>query len=278
MEIIKLNTDNKSDYDGILDQDVAESIGREFYRGIVAVEDGNNPAGAMIWEYKNLDEDADTGAEICYIRSESSEATELLLSEFDGQASDEDVINTFFEFSELSETVLHGFNDDGFDICRREGRDIVFRVSDLLPLADMKKSSKKTVGLAELTGLQFMQGVTNCMFHGKKGLVEDLEYIEKEWFDDTTSCCVITDRKVSGMLLVHRFPSGNLMPVFFTAIGPEARMDLLSMIVYCAKSATENYPGDTPVIIRRHSDSVRGLVKKFFGERSGEKVLFGIRE
>lgn len=35
MEIIELNTDNVLDYGGILDPDISESIGRDFFRGVI---------------------------------------------------------------------------------------------------------------------------------------------------------------------------------------------------------------------------------------------------
>ena len=38
MEIIELNTDNVLDYGGILDPDISESIGRDFFRGVIALD------------------------------------------------------------------------------------------------------------------------------------------------------------------------------------------------------------------------------------------------
>jgi hypothetical protein len=276
MEILELNADNVTDYEDILDQDVSESIGREFYRGIVAVGDGNAPKGAMIWEYKNLEENKDTDAEICFLRSEGSEVIRSLLAEFDSMAEDSEVHGVFFELNALSDETKQGFTDDGFDVSTAEGRDLMVSVSDLKPLASLKKKVQSNITLlSELMKLQFMQGVTNCMFHGKKGLVEDLEYIDMEWFDESISSAVITDGRVSGFLLIHRFPSGILMPVLLTAIGPDFKTDLKQMLILSAKKAMEQYPGETKVLLRRHSPEVGALTGKLFAGKTGGEVICG---
>ena len=277
MEIKELNVDNVEDYEGILDPDVSESIGREYFRGIVAEESGA-PAGAMIWEYKNLEEDEDTDAEICFIHSDSAAVIKTLLSDYESQAASEEVQKTFFELIGLSENTKQGLTEDGFTVSSGEGRDLAVFVSDLKPLTSPKrKLTDKVVGLEELMMLQFMQGVTNCLFHGKKGIVEDLEFIDREWFDDKVSSAVIHDGKVSGMLLVHRFPSGTLMPVLFTAIGPDYRSDLMNMLVYSARKASEVCDAGTRVVLRRHDDSVTALTNKLFAGKRGAEVVRGSR-
>ena len=278
MNMIELTSDNVSEFEDILDPDIAESIGREFFRGIVAKDPGSAPLGALIWEYKNLEEDADTDAEICYIRSENEEAMQELLNQFDRQTSGEEVCLSFFETKELSDGLWQVFSEDGFDVRKGEGRDLVARVSDLRVYAERnRKISVKIKGLKDLQQVRFMQGITNCLFHGKKGLMEDLEYIDKSWFDEEVSCCVITDGMVNGMLLVHRFPSGDLMPVLFTAMGPDANKDLLRMFYFSCQKAVERYPEDTRILVRRHNDSVVTLAKKLFAGRSGEQVVSGER-
>ncbi len=278
MDVIELNVENKSDYDSILDQDVAESIGREYYRGLIAVDESSSPKGALIWEYKNLEEDEATNAEILFISSEDGEVLKALLSEFDELSSGEEVARSFFETGELSEDAKKSFTDKGFSVSAGESRDLILRVSDLAGLAGKKKTIPgNIVGLNDLTEVQFMQGVTNCLFNGKKGRVEDLEYIEKDWFDGVTSCCTLTDGKVSGMFLIHRFPSGALMPVLLTAMGPEPRTDMLYMIIFSAKKTTESFPEDTRVIIRRHSEAVRALSGKLFEGKTGAQALRGER-
>ena len=275
MEIKELNEDNVEKYEATLDPDVSESIGREYFRGIVAEESGA-PAGAMIWEYKNLEEEANTDAEIYFIHSDSAAVVKALLREYESRAASDEVKKTFFELLDPSEDAKQGFAGDGFTVSSVEGRDLEVFVSDLKPISSPKrKVSDNVVGLEDLMTLQFMQGVTNCLFHGKKGLVEDLEFIEKDWFDEQVSCAVINDGKVSGMLLVHRFPSGTLMPVLYTAIGPDYRSDLMQMLIFSAKKATEQYAGDTRVLLRRHNKEVSALTDRLFAGKKGAEVIRG---
>ena len=277
MNIIELDADNIVDYGDIIDPDVSESIGREFYRGIVA-EDEGIAKGALIWEYKNMEEDGDTDAEICFIGCDSKAVTEELLSEFGSQTDIEEVVSTFFEAQGLNDAVVGGLSEDGFKIETREGRDIKATVADLKPFAEKaKKLPSKIVGLDGISEVDFMQGMLNVSFHGKKGMLEDLNYIDRDWFDEKTSSCVITDGRISGMLLVHRFPSGNLMPLLFTAIGPDAKRDLLCMMVYSSKKAVENYSEDTNVIVRRHNNNVTALAEKLFAGRCGAEVVSGVK-
>ena len=276
MKITDLNTDNVSDYEDILDEDISESIGREFYCGIVASTEDDPSVGAMIWEYRNVEDDDGATAELCYINADSKEDADALLTDFAEQAMLENVSDTFFEISMLPGEVSDTFKEHGFDLKKDESRDIVVNISELSKLATMVKKIPGNIEcLGNIREIQFMQGVTNCIFNGKKGLLEDLEYIEKDWFDEDISSCVITDNKISGLFLVHRFPSGKLMPVLLAAIGPDARKDILYMIVNSAQKALLTYPPDTGVIIRRHNQSVRALAKKLFPNKTGETVIFG---
>ena len=276
MKITDLNVDNISDYDEILDEDIAESIGREFYCGIAASDDGERASGAMIWEYRNLEDDAGASAELMYINADSKEDADALLAEFSEQASAENVTDVFFETAKLSDDAAAVFEGHDFGLRSDESRDIVVSVSELSKLAAMvKKIPENIESLEEIKEIQFMQGVTNCIFHGRKGLLEDLEYLEKDWFAEDLSCCVITDNKVSGLFLVHRLPSGTLMPVLLTAIGPDARRYILYMICFSAQKALALCSPETGILVRRYNDSVRSLAKKLFPDKTGKAVLVG---
>ena len=276
MKITDLYVDNISDYDEILDEDIAESIGREFYCGIAASDDGERASGAMIWEYRNLEDDAGASAELMYINADSKEDADALLAEFSEQASAENVTDVFFETAKLSDDAAAVFEGHDFGLRSDESRDIVVSVSELSKLAAMvKKIPENIESLEEIKEIQFMQGVTNCIFHGRKGLLEDLEYLEKDWFAEDLSCCVITDNKVSGLFLVHRLPSGTLMPVLLTAIGPDARRDILYMICFSAQKALSLCSPETGILVRRYNDSVRSLAKKLFPDKTGKAVLVG---
>ena len=279
MEIKRLNEDNVEDYEEILDPDVSESIGRDFYRGVVALDPDMEAVGAMIWEYKNMEEEKDTDVEICLIRAEEEDAARQMLEEYDEQTEACEVRRSYFEVADLPEAVRQVFTEAGFTLTDREGNDLRLTISDMKPISALKKKvAGNIVGLSDISELQFMQGVTTCLFNGRKGLVEDLEFMEKDWFEEDVSSCAITDGKISGMLLVHRFPSGTLMPVLLAATGPDSKIDLINMIVYAARKAAECYPNENSVVIRRHNKTVQALSAKLFAKKTGEQVIYGCRE
>ncbi len=279
MVLIDLNEGNISLFEGMIDPDVGENIGREFYRGIVAINDEREPVGSMIWEYKNLEDKVDTGSEIFQINSEGTDALEALLEAYDIQNESNDVRRSFFELDMLPDEILEDLKEYGFSIDQTEGRDIIVTVADLKPLvAPSRIVPNNVVTLGEVSKLQFMQGVSTCLFKGHKGLMEDLEYIDRKWFDSEISSCVITDGKVSGMLLVHKFQSGTMMPVLLNAIGSDFKADLMYMIISSARNAYYTLPRKTEMIIRRRNEVTSKLTQRFFSNKSGKQVFRGIRE
>ena len=131
--------------------------------------------------------------------------------------------------------------------------------------------------LGEITGREFRQGIIGCLYNGRKGIYDDLSAIPIGWYDQEISCVVRTDDEVTGFLLVHRTPSGSLMPVLFYAGGPNSRMDLLGMLIFAIQRAGEECPPDTKVLIRRHSHEVRALSDNLFPGVKGREILYGER-
>ena len=52
MKMTVLTVDNIEDYRDFIGADMAENIGRNYYRGLIA-EDGSECLGGIIWQYKN---------------------------------------------------------------------------------------------------------------------------------------------------------------------------------------------------------------------------------
>ncbi len=115
------------------------------------------------------------------------------------------------------------------------------------------------------------------MFAYTDPVLEDLSYLPKRWFEQTVSCCVKTDGKVSGFLLVHACPSGVLMPVLFFAVGADSRFNLLEMMRFSIAQAALNYPKDTVIRILRRNPPVRALSEKLFPGRKGKPAKAGKR-
>ena len=54
MNVFTLDTENMTDYVYFLTPDIAENIGRTYYRGIVVEEGDGEPVAAMVWEVRNV--------------------------------------------------------------------------------------------------------------------------------------------------------------------------------------------------------------------------------
>ncbi len=72
MNTIILDSENISAYDGYIPEDIAENIGRTYYRGIV-IEQGAEPVAGMIWDIRNA-ESEDAEDHICWLHTRDEEA------------------------------------------------------------------------------------------------------------------------------------------------------------------------------------------------------------
>ena len=103
MEIVHLSKENLYEYEDFLGADIAENIGREFYRGMVACE-GGEPEAGLIWELTGLYDDmSQTQSRIEWYHAEDAESLEFLLDTYTYTISKDGVEKSFFEFEEPPE-------------------------------------------------------------------------------------------------------------------------------------------------------------------------------
>ena len=279
METIRITEDNIDEYEDVIDADAAENIGREYFRGIAIQKDEDSePEATLIWEYKNLEEDTDTVAEITWCSVKNQKIGKELFDAYTAEIEDCETTRSFYELASDSDSLKKAFTSAGFSAEVKEGRDVVITVGELAEcLIAKKKVPPYITGIGELMVRQFRKGITNCVFHGRKGLLEDLEFLPMSWYDEDVSCCVQTDGKVNGFLLVNKRANGDLVVDFLFALEPDARVNLIYMIRYAINMAVEKYPEDTRVVLRRHNEMTRALVEKLFPGKKGETVLAGER-
>ncbi|MBQ9549744.1 MAG: hypothetical protein IJU87_02930 [Lachnospiraceae bacterium] len=109
-------------------------------------------------------------------------------------------------------------------------------------LGKKKKLPEHIGNIGDLSVLQFRDAVKQIMFKGHMGILEDIPYLPKSWFDNSISACVCSGGRIPGLFLIRKTPSGILIPVLFFAYGPESNKDLLYMIRYSVQKALELYP------------------------------------
>ena len=279
-QITEITEDNIDELTEILGEDIAENIGREYYYGLTSCDPLNEPVSAIVWCIKNADSFDDREAELCYFSSEDEEDGEELIQEYTDRIGDENVIRSFFEFEDGKDDAGKMLKASGFSASKKEGKNLYGTLGEFskMSFASKKQTPSYIVGLDSLNMLQFRQGVTNCMFCGRVGINEDLAMLPMEWYEMDISSAMITDGKVNGFFLVHKKPSGVLMPVLLYATGVDARKEMLNMLRFSVNAALEKYPANTKVLIKRHDEKTKALTAYFFPGRKGKKALCGERE
>ncbi len=279
MNILDLEEFEQEDCIDILGEDEAENIGREYYKGLMAASPvDEEPLAVMVWKILNEDSYEENKAEITFFRSDDPNAGKELLDMYGERIEESEVISSSFELADLSADNKKLLSGEGFELKDKEGRDLIVTVGDFAKLPITKKkipSYIKPIQILEI--LQFRQGITNCMFCGRTGIDEDISMLPPEWYEQELSCCVLTEGKVDGLLLLHCTAGGILMPVLLFASGVDANKNMLNMLCFSINAAIKKYPKTTRVLIRRHDDKTRKLASYFFPLKKGRKVTYGER-
>lgn len=273
MNINDLNIGNVSDYSPLTLSNETENIDRSCYHGFMAYED-SSAVGSIIW---NIREEADKMEdEISFFSADSQEAAKELIKKHEESIEDEGVKLSFIEVVSMSAAIREALSGADYRMVETEGRDVYIRITDFLKSKISKvKVPPYVVNTGSLQGMEFWNGLTYCLYNGRKGLLEDLDTLREEWFEPDLSCCVKTDKWVEGLLLIHRLPSGVLMPVLLFCGGRDERKNLIYMIRYAMSAAVRKYSPDTKILIRRHNDSIRNLISYLFPAIKGENVVRG---
>jgi hypothetical protein len=277
MEYIEITCDNAEDFSAFIDEDMQENLDRVFFRGLGAVDDAGQTVGALVYELKDSESEDDTRSRI-RVLSGSDEVKEELMTRYTEDVSDEDVIESFYESSD--EVMSKTLESDGFSFAQSEALDLPVTMESIQKIANMLKVNKMPdfiKPLSEVSILQYRSFIKNCLFKGNRGLVDDLAYLPKNWFEMDVSSCALDKDEVNAVLLLKRAPSGVLYVLLYTAFGPDAKKNLSFLIANTAQKLLENYPPETKIIIRRHNEMVTKLTAKLFAGVKGETVFSGSR-
>ena len=276
-EITKDDAENYSEY---IDPDMAENLDRAFFRSIGATDDNDVPVGAIVYELKNSESEFDTKSRIRSLKADSEDVKNNLLEQYKSEIEEEEVEESFYESED--EVMSKKLEENGFSLEVAESLDVVLSLEDVKHLSEsvkLKKLPSFITSLSETTILQYRQFTKKCLFNGKRGLLDDLAYLPKNWFEQDVSACAIEDDNITGVLLIKKAPSGKLFTLLYTAFGPDFQKTLALMMAYSAQKIVELYPeADTKVVIRRHNEMVKKLTDKFFASCKGNMVYMGNRK
>ena len=278
MELVRINENNLGELEERIPPDVAENIGREYYRGIATADGDASDGAALVWELKNAEALENKSAELIWMSDPSGQYGEELLAEFRGEAGEENLERTFFELPP-DEDLKALLTDQGFSVEEREGKDLYVSIRELSAHGIASgKVPGYVMGLGELLARQYRRGIMNCLFNSRKGVLEDLAYLPMSWFDQEVSSCIMTDGKASGFFLVHETPSGILKVEFLFAFEPDAQTNLFYMVRRSIQAAAEKFSPETLVRLPRHNDAAMRLTQKLLPGKKGLPVMAGERE
>ena len=281
MNIIDITDENMEEYRDILPAEYMNEIGREYYRGLAGVdEDTGELLAGLFWEVRNVEQErVDNVAEIRWFDAKSREDGGMLLEAFDIRNGYDDVRSSFFELTDLAEHEQAALERKGFQTKTTEGMDLYLTVEEIGKLDIAKKPAEDYVrSLSELTSFQFKAGIMNSVFHERYGLLDDLPFLPMSRYDQDISCCVMTDDKVTGLLLVHQVKPALLRVELLFSEQLDAAVNVLNMVRFSIRASVKYCEPTDEYIVRRHSRRVADLSKKLFPGKKGRAVLRGIRK
>ena len=278
MVIREVTHEDENEYRGQIPAELLYDLKREYIKGMVGVaEDSGKISTAVFWELKNVeDKNKQTEVEILWFFAQKADEGAELLEKLIITSKYEEIKRIYFEQPELSEAEKEALTGLGFKIGRAESRDIIVTVNELASLKFVKKKTPDYIrSLADISYRRFKAAIMTSVYHGRYGLLEDLPFLPMSRYDIDISCCVVTDEKVNGLLLVRETENGPLRVELLFALHPDANIHLMHMICYAIKKAAAKLSIDRKVILRRHNKATLELIRKLFPDKIGDSVMRG---
>ncbi len=278
METIRLTEDNIDEWKDFVDEDMAETIGRTNYDGVI-VTDEEEPVAGMIWTLMNTESDEERAGRIVWLRAESSETFDILFDRYDEVAADEGLIRSeLFLPAEIEEFVMKALKKKGFFMKLSEGDVLSITLSEIANIDFMKEYSagEDILPLRSVTQRGFNEAVKRMIDSGRSVMYEDLATLPRLYFENDVSCCAGKDGEINGLLLFHLTASGNLETVLMSAAGEDYEKLFPRMMVHACKSAMEKYGPDTRMIINSQNNALfpKGYsIPMYKGSRDEEQQM-----
>lgn len=277
MNIIEIKNENIAYFADILGEDLTDDMDRTCFKGFGAVDDSGKAQGAIVFELLGQDLECDTESRIRFFEGDSDETKDRLKDVYTMDVRENAIVKSHYETpDDILASYLEGI---GFSKDQRESKELVLSLSDVenIPMNRRAKIPPYIRSLSNITVLQYRNFVKKSIIKSNKGLVEDLAYLPRSWFETDISSCSVTDDKIDGVFLIRKTPSGELHAVLYAAYGPDYVKNLGLMLVNTLNSALLKYPPDTKVVINRHSTKVESLTGKLLHGFRGSEEFFGDR-
>ena len=278
-DVCRIGAPNLIKYLNILDKDAIWNLSRPYYFGLATeISDEAPEVSWLVYELNSAYSEGSSST-IRWMHLADESGAKRLFAAYRREIEKENIVTDSFELPLLPEetkALLEGF---GYEITERESHTVVVTAADMPTIPNYQDEIPEYIRGLNTIGLHaYKKGVANCMSYDYKGLLGDLEYLPMEWFDREVSSVAVHDGKITGMLLLHQVPSGNLATDLFFAYGDTIKEDALAMMHLSAKNIFERYPAELKLHIQRENDQVIELVKWLFPGKEGETVSYGKRK
>ena len=280
MQIRVLSPEVISQYTDYIGHDMAENIGRPYYRGLVATEGDEKRAG-LVWEYKDIEREAQNRSCIEFFRSSDAEASKLILAEYREMITEYGVKSSSAVIPvKNAKEEKAALKEAGFSMRLSESDDILVSLSELsaMPLTKKYTVSEEIQPIRQITVRKFKRGIAECVERDRKGVCEDLSYLPMGWFDMDVSCCYETDDTIKGFLLFHKLPSGILSIQLMLCIDEDPGKVIPGMMRFFISACEEIYSPDQKIRLNRHNEASFHLTEYFLPRGFGIPVYAGSRK
>lgn len=251
---------------------------RRFYSGIAYPNEEKGYASSLIWHCNNLENThMDLTAEITWFDVTKEAAGKELIGELFRRMRAGKISNVYFEADSLKTAELSVLREAGFELAAAESRDLIVSIDELSFMNSRTKKLPSYIrNLEEIDDSLFEMAVLESAFHGHYGLLEDITVLPKRRYEQKLSSCVLTDGRVTGLLLVRRIREGRFIVELLYAQQPDRGANLLHMVMHSIRAAYSILSKDDKVILCRHNDDSTVLVNKLFPDKKGPVVTKGV--
>lgn len=274
MIVREIVPENLSEYLSIIPPDIADNIGRRHHKGVAFHETEDGPAVvALVIFVQGAEWDGDEkNILIEWMYLNDDESTRKAIESVRENAVRDGIKSLNFIIPVEEQQLYSLLKEHKYECVEAESPFIDISLEEVRRLKLGNIDTGDVVPINDITVRQFRRVLTNMIFHGARGLLEDAEYLPKSWFEGELSAFIPNGNSSRAALLVRKTSSGVLVPVLFAAFGSGSAQNLLKLMNYFAKRAGELYSPDTKVRITRFNANTKALAKKLCPEKKGARV------
>ena len=283
-QIVELNEDNITTYENYLGLDIAEYIGRAYYRGLAAKDDNSIVVASILWVLKGYSNGTkNTVSNIIWARCDDKEAFDALMKEYTACVKALGVKTSRVTLPAKNGKELRAlFRDAGFEMGIDESDIVTVKVSELSDMPFMQKLKKIKLSeniklLNEITLRPFRRSIKKCIGRGIYGLCEDLDELPVEYFEDDVSCVSVLDGEINGLFLFHKRPSGVMAIQLLICLDGSFKTTIPHMMRRFVTAMEEKYGPDALVELDRHNEQSLLLSEKLLPRGLGMPIYSGDR-